>query len=65
MADGEGEFSFSKCIYVGADIRIDIFVSIRPMTTIFSKQVHLGELIQMKSIKQVLVTSSRPDNVIK
>ena len=33
------------------------------MTTKFGKQICLEELIQMKLIKQVLVTSSRQDHV--
>ena len=33
------------------------------MTTKFGKQVQLEELIQMKLIKQVLVTPSRQDQV--
>ena len=39
-------------------VRIDIFdisIPIRPMTTKFSKQVHVEELTQKRLIKQVLV----------
>ena len=40
MADRGGEFSFFQSILV----RIDISISIRPMTTKFGKQVHLQDL---------------------
>ena len=40
MADQEGEFNFFQGIHVRIDIRIDIFISIRPMITNFDKQVH-------------------------
>ena len=53
MADWGGEFNFSQGIYV----RIDISISIRPMTTKFGKQVHVQDLTKMRLIKQVLVTS--------
>ena len=38
-------------------IRIDISISIRPLTTKFGKQVHLQDLTQMILIKQVPVAS--------
>ena len=59
MTNQGGKFSF----FQGIHIRIDISISIRPMTTEFSKQIHLQELTQMRLIKQVLVTSSRQDHV--
>ena len=55
MVDGDGNFSFSRVIHIRMDIRIDISISIRPMTTKFGKQVHLEELTQIELIKQVLV----------
>ena len=51
MADWGGEFSFFQDIYVRIDIRIDISISIRSMTTKFGKQVHVGELTQMRLIE--------------
>ena len=36
----------------------NISISVGPMTTKFSKQVHVEELTQMRLTKQVLVTSS-------
>ena len=57
MADRGSELGFFQGIHVRADIRIDISVSIRPMTIKFGKQVHLQESTQMKLIKQLLVTS--------
>ena len=38
-------------------MRIDISISMRPMTTKYGKQVHLGELMQMRPIKQVMMMS--------
>ena len=63
MADRDGEFSFFQGIHIRIDIRIDISISITPMITKSGKQVHLQDLTQMKSIKQVLVTSLRQDHV--
>ena len=57
MADRGGEFSFFQGFHEKIDIRIDISISIKPMTTRFGKQVHLQDLTQMKLIKQMLVTS--------
>ena len=50
MADGGGEFRFFQGIHVRIDIRIDISISIRPMTNKYDKQVHLQELTQMRLI---------------
>ena len=58
-----GELSFFQGIHVTIDIRIDISIRRRPMTTKFGKQVYLGELAQMKLIKQVLVTTSFQNDV--
>ena len=44
MADRGGEFRFFQGIHVRIDIRIDISISIRPMTNKFDKQIHLREL---------------------
>ena len=63
MADRSGEFSFFQGTHVRIDIRIDIYISIRPMISKFSKQVHLQDLTQMGLIKLVLVTSLRQDQV--
>ena len=51
MADQGGALSFFQGIHARTDIKIDIFISIRPMTAKFGKQVHVGELTQMKLIK--------------
>ena len=63
MADQVGEFSFFQDIQVTIDKRIDIFISIRPMTTKFGKQIHLQDLTQIRRIRQVLVTSLCQDYV--
>ena len=60
---GSGEFSFVQGIHVRFDITLNISISIKPMTTKFDKQVHLQELIQLRQIKQVLVTSSHQHSV--
>lgn len=54
-----------RCIHVIIDIRINICISKRPMTTTFGKQVHEQDLIQMKLMKQVLVKSSHQDHMTK
>ena len=59
-----GVFSFFQGIHVRINIRIDIYISLRPLITKFGKQVHLQDLTQMKLIKQALVTSSLQDHVI-
>ena len=56
MADLGSEFTFFQDIHVSSDTRIDISISIRPMTTKFAKKIHLQELTQIKLTKQVLVT---------
>ena len=48
--------AFSKGIHVRINIRIDISISISPMTTKFGKLVHLKELAPIRLIKWVLVT---------
>ena len=63
MADQGSEFSFYQSILKGIHIRIDASISMRPMATKFSKQVHLEELIQMGLIKQVLVMPSPEDHM--
>ena len=57
------EFSFLQGIYVRIDIRIDISISVRLVTTKFVKQLHLGELNEIILIKQTLVALSRQDHV--
>ena len=44
MGDRGGEFRFFQGIHVRIDIRIDISISIRPLTNKFDKQIHLREL---------------------
>ena len=45
--------------------RINNSISIKSITTKFGQQVHLEYSTQMRLIKQVLVTPSRKDHVIK
>ena len=47
--------TFSKSIYVRTDIRIDISISMKHITTKFDKQVYLEVLPQIRLIKQVVV----------
>ena len=63
MADWGGEFSISQGNQVRFDIKFYISITIKPMITKFSKQVHLQGLTQMRLINQVLVTSSCHDHV--
>ena len=51
-------FSFVLSIHARIYIRIEISISIRPITTKFGMHVHLelSHLTQMRLIKQVLVT---------
>ena len=64
MADRGGEFCFFQDIRVRFDIRIDISISIRPMTAKFGRQVPLQDVTQVRLIKQVLVMPLRQDHVI-
>lgn len=41
MADGGSYFSFFRGNHAGINIRIDIFIFVKPITIKFSKQVHL------------------------
>ena len=63
MADQGSEFSFVRSVHVRINIRIDISISIRPITSKFGKQVHLEEFTQMRKMKQVLMTSPYQDRV--
>ena len=63
MVDQGCDFNFFRDVRVETDIRIDIAISIRPMTTKLGKHVHLEELTQMRLIKQGMVTSLRQDDV--
>ena len=65
MRDQGGELSFFQNIHVKIDIRIDISILIGTMHTKFGKQVHLQDLIQMRLMKQVLMTSLRQDCMTK
>ena len=47
MVDRGSEFSIVQGNHVRFDIRIDIFISIRPMITKYGKQVHLQDLTQI------------------
>ena len=55
MVQGGVEFSFLEGIDVGIDIRIYIFISIRPMTAKCDKHLDI-ELTQVRLIKHVLTT---------
>ena len=59
MADLGGEFRFFQGILERIDMRIDISVSIRPMTTKFGEQLHLQDLTQMR----LILTLVRQDHV--
>ena len=52
--DQDDDFNFFQGLPVGIDIRIDISISIRLMTTKFEKQVHLQKLTQVRLIKRWL-----------
>ena len=54
MADRGGEFSFFH-------VKIDISISVKPITNKFGKQVHLEKLTQIRLVKHELMTSSRQD----
>ena len=51
MAERGGEISFFQGIRARIDLKIDIFLSMRLMTTKFGKQVHLQESSQMRLIR--------------
>ena len=55
MVNRGSELSF---FHVRIDIRIDMSIYLRPMTTKFGKHLDIEELTQMRLITQVLVTSS-------
>ena len=63
MADRGGDFSFFQDIHVKTEKKVDIFISRKSMIPKFGKQVHLGELTQMRLIMQVLKTSASQDHV--
>ena len=63
MTDRGGEFNFFQGIHARINIRIDISISIEPMITKCSKQVHQQDLFQIALIKQVLEMSLRQGNV--
>ena len=58
MADRGGGFRFFQGSHGRVDIKIDISSFARPITTTFGKQV-----IQMRLIRQVLVTSKPRDKL--
>ena len=57
MADCRDEFCFFRGIHVRIDVRIDIFITIRPMTTNVGNQVHLEDLtfVVRSSVKLIIV----------
>ena len=64
MTDRNDEFSIFQGIHVRFNIKIDISICIRTMITKSGEQVHLQDLIQMRLIKQVLLTSLRQYHVV-
>ena len=64
MADRSCGLSFFFDVNLIVDIKIDTFISIRPMNTKFGKHAHLAELTQMKLIKQVLVLVTSKEHYI-
>ena len=50
-------------MYVRTDVKIDISISTRTMTTKFGKQLHVKDLTEMRLINQLLVTTLRYDHV--
>ena len=63
MANRGREICFIQVIHVRIDIRIYIFISIRPMITKVCKQIHLEEFAKIKLTKKGLVMPSRKDHV--
>ena len=63
MADQGDKFSFFRGICVRNNMRIVISISMKPKTTKFGSHVLLEKLSQIRLIKQVLLTSSRQDQV--
>ena len=59
MVDQGGESSFFPDIHESIDIRIDISISVRLMTTKCGKQVHLQDLNQMKLITPCQISTNR------
>ena len=51
MAHRGGNVSISQDFHIRIDVRIDISISIRPLTTKFGNQVHLQHLTQIRLIK--------------
>ena len=51
-----GELSFFQGIFVKIDVRIDISISIRPMTAIFGEQVHLQDSTHISIIRVFMAT---------
>ena len=63
MVDQGGESSFFPDIHESIDIRIDISISVRLMTTKCGKQVHLQDLNQMKLITPCQISTNRQKNL--
>ena len=61
MVDQAEQFSFFWDIHIKIDTRVDISISLRPMTTKFGKRLDIEELTNLRLDKHVLVTSS-PQN---
>ena len=64
MAYRDSENQLFAWNHLRIDTITDISISVRPITTKFGKQAHQEKLIQIRLIKQVLVVSSRQDQVI-
>ena len=52
------DFGFFWDTQMQIDIRVDISISVRPMTIEFGTQVHLDESIDLRVISQILMMSS-------
>ena len=61
MVDQGEKFSFFRDIHIKIDTRVDISISLRPMTTKFGKRLDIEELTNLRLERHVLVTSS-PQN---
>lgn len=52
------DFGFFWDTQIQIDIRVDISISVRPMTIEFGTQVHLDESIDLRVISQIFMMSS-------
>ena len=58
MEDRGGEFTFIQGIHLRTDIRIDISISIIPITTKFGKDGHLQEETNQAGAREVITSRS-------